>query len=632
MNLDWKDSIYSDGSVNYISRANPQLGETVIIKLRAFSDSPIKKVVLRYMINGVDFYTVMEAEEITDVFTYYKCDLKISQSVINYHFLIGTAQDTYYYNQLEVTNYPPAEEFDFRIIAGYESPEWVKKSVFYQIFPDRFHNGNPDNDVRDNEYFFEGHPTIKKSWGEKTAEYSEAFCLDFYGGDLEGIKEKIPYLKDLGVDALYINPVFYAATHHKYDCMDYFNVDPHLGGNKALEGLVKELHKNDMRIIIDVSINHTGSAHKWFNKGGDFFSKEIGAYYNPDAEERQYYFFGEDNKYDAWFGVETLPTLNYTSDKLRDIIYRSEESVVRKWLKPPYSIDGWRFDVAFCMARKDEIQMHHEIWPEIRKSIKEVNPQAYILAEHWTDNIEFLRGNEWDASMNYFGFGRPVRQFVGEPDEFLKRLQKDGFTSAKRRAEELAKMFMQQMARLSYQIASVQFNMYDSHDIARLHNNPEISYESCRAAVIMQFTFPGTPGIYYGDEINIDGHVQTVEGCRYPMEWNEDRQDKERLHFYKTLARLKREEDSLQTGGFKILYAKDYVLSYARFIKKKAYIVVCSQDENPVKAKIPAGLIGVLDNSRATEVFGRSDTHKIKNNMLEVELKPQESMLFEVVL
>lgn len=628
--LDWKESIYSDGSKNYISNPNPHLGDTVTIKLRVFMDSPVKTVILRCSINGSDIYVPMNEAKRTGNFTYYKCDLKISQPEINYHFMIGTTQDTYYYNQLEVTDYPPTEEYDFRIIAGYESPEWVKEAVFYQIFPDRFYNGNTDNDVENNEYTFDGHPTIKKDWSEKAAEYSEGFCLDFFGGDLEGIKKKIPYLKRLGVNALYLTPIFQAATNHKYDCLDYFNVDTHFGGNKALQELVEELHKNDMKIIIDVSINHTGTAHKWFNKDGAFFPKQYGAYNNPCAQEREYYYFGEDNSYHKWFGVETLPTLNYTSEKLRDVIYRSEDSVVKKWLKPPYYIDGWRFDVGFCMARMDERQMHHEIWPEIRKSIKGVNSNAYIMAEHWTDNREFLRGNEWDASMNYFGFGRPARQFAGEADEFLKRLINNGFASARRKAEGLARMFMQHLARLPYQIASVQYNLYDSHDISRLHNNPDISYESRRAVIIMQFTFPGTPGIYYGDEISLDGHVHTAEGCRYPMEWDVDNQDRDCLRLHKTLAHLKRKEETLQSGGFKILYSRDYVISYARFADEKAFIILCSQDMNTVQVKIPVGLIGITNNPEAKEIFGRSTAHSIEDGILAAVLKPQESMLFEV--
>lgn len=630
--LDWKNSIYSDGSGHYISNPNPRLGETVTVRLRMFSHAPAKAVFLRCVINGSHRDIPMEKAEASGLFLYYKCDMKMSQKEINYHFLIADRRNIYYYNQLEVIDYPPTEDHDFRILADYESPEWVKSAVFYQIFPDRFHNGDPENDVRDNEYTFDGHPTVKKAWGEKVPEYSEAFCLDFFGGDLEGIRQKIPYLKELGVNALYLTPIFKAATHHRYDCMDYFSVDPHLGGEGALQELVEALHENDMKIIVDVSINHTGTANKWFNRDG-FYPETAGAYNNPGAEEREYYYFGEDNDYHKWFGVETLPTLNYTSQKLREVIYRSEDSVVRKWLKPPYSIDGWRFDVGFCTARLDERQMHHEIWPEIRKSIKAVNPEAYILAEHWADCREFLRGDEWDASMNYFGFGRLVRQFAGEPDRFVEGLAGRGPGSpARRRAGELARMFMQHLARLPYQIASLQYNLYDSHDMARLHNNPEIPYESRRAAIIMQFTFPGAPGVYYGDEISLDGHIRTAEGCRYAMEWEPEKQDGETLRLHKTLARLKRGEEALRSGGFKILYAKGYVIAYARFTDEKAFIVVCSQDKSARKVKIPAGLAGVSGDSQVKEIFGREAVHSIENGVLSLELKPRESLLLEVKL
>lgn len=627
--LDWKESIYSDGSKHYISNPNPGLGETVTISLRAFTHAPVKAIFLRCVCNGAEICTHMPEAEKTGVFTYYKCELKISQADINYHFIIRTERELYYYNQLEVTDYPPSEEYDFRILAGFDDPEWIREAVFYQIFPDRFCNGNPDNDVQGGEYMFDGHPAIRKSWGAKVGEYRETFCLDFFGGDLEGIKQKIPHLKELGVNALYLNPIFYAATNHKYDCLDYFKVDPHFGGDKALRELSEELHKNGMRIILDLSINHTGTAHKWFNRDGEFFPKQFGAFGNPDAKEREYYYFEPDGSYHGWAGVDTLPTLNYTSAELRDIIYRSEDSVVRRWLKEPYSIDGWRFDVGFCTARKDEAQLQHEVWPEIRKSVKGINPAAYIMGEHWTDNREFLGGNEWDASMNYFGFGRPVRGFAGEADELVKRLGEYAPPPSGMRAEGVAAMFMQHLARLPWQLASLQYNLYDSHDISRLHNNSGITYESRRAAIIMQFTFPGAPGIYYGDEISLDGHTLTVEGCRYPMEWDAAVQDGACLELHKTLARLKREEDALQTGGFKILYAKAYVLSYARFTSQKAFITVCSQDTEPVRALIPAALVGVADDWTITEIFGRTPSLTPANGILDIKLNPHESLLLQ---
>ena len=157
---------------------------------------------------------------------------------------------------------------------------------------ERFCNGNPENDVKDGEYIFDGFPCKKvKDWDSVPEPYSKAHCLDFYGGDLEGIRQKIPYLKKLGVTALYLNPIFYAATVHKYDCLDYFSVDPHFGGDKALSDLTDELHKNGIRIILDVSINHTGIANKWFNRDGTFFPISEGAFNNPSSTEREFYFF-----------------------------------------------------------------------------------------------------------------------------------------------------------------------------------------------------------------------------------------------------------------------------------------------------------------------------------------------------
>lgn len=629
--MSWLQSIYSDTSEHFVSNPLPKLGEEVKIRIRIWKNAPVTSVILRYISNGTDKYSPMELESTCDLFNYYVTSLRITESVIHYHFMIGTDTDVYYYNQLEVTDCYPTEDFDFRILADYQSPEWVKGTVFYQIFPERFYNGNPANDVQDGEYSFDGHLTSKRSWDQKPAEYEEGHSLDFFGGDLEGIREKIPYLKDLGVNAIYLNPIFRAATNHKYDCIDYFNVDPHFGGNKALEELTKALHDNDMKVIVDTSINHTGTAHKWFNKDGEFFDKSVGAYNNPDAPEREFYFFNENNEYDAWFGVKTLPTLNYTSDALKDIIYRSEDSVVRKWLKAPYHIDGWRFDVAFCMARRDEIQLHHEVWPEIRQVVKDTNEKAYIVCEHWTDYLEFMGGNEWDASMNYFGFTRPARQFAGEQDIFISRLAHYGLKQSRVNAKQIAKVFTQHLARLPYEMALLQFNLLDSHDVYRLHNNPDISFGRYCGAVQMLFTYPGTPSVYYGDEVGIDGHIESDAGFRYPMVWEEEKQNKEYYHLYQTLCHLKRNEKALQTGGFKFLYVDDTVLSYARFTLDKAFILVASMDATAKEVSIPAHTIGLKASSTIREVFGHGQvTHK--DGILQVSLKPEESLLFECIL
>ena len=359
---EWLDSVYSDGSKYFVSNPCPKKGEAVKIALQIQEKSPVKNVFLCGKKNGIRIDIKMQEAGSKNGLCRYEGEIVIWEDEYSYYFILPTENCIYYYTQDGIKTYIPDEGGNFRILTDYAQPEWIKNAVFYQIFPERFCNGNPEISVKDNEYQFEGHPSIQvKDWNQVPQDYSKVFCLDFYGGDLIGIKQKIPYLKKLGVTALYLNPIFYAATVHKYDCLDYFHVDPHFGGDKALQDLIEELHKNDMKIILDVSINHTGTANRWFNKEGVFFPKSEGAYNNPNSEEREYYFFNADNSYKCWYDVPSLPTLNYQSQKLRNRLYRDKDSVVKKWLKKPYGIDGWRFDVADTMARNDKIQLHHEV-------------------------------------------------------------------------------------------------------------------------------------------------------------------------------------------------------------------------------------------------------------------------------
>ena len=411
----WLESVHSDGTAAFVSNPSPKLKETVTIRIRMYESAPVEHVLLRTAPNGAEWLTEMHLAKKERGFVYYEAPLTMTENRMHYQFYLICPDVVYFYTQKEITTYVPDQTYDFVLLADYVQPSWVKEAVFYQIFPERFCNGDPSNDVQDGEYSQDGHPAIRmKHWEDKPLHYKQGRCMDFFGGDLQGVKEKIPYMKELGVTAVYLNPIFFAPSVHKYDCLDYFHVDPHFGGDEALADLSKALHENGMKLILDISINHTGIAHKWFNRDGAWFDKTVGAYNNPDSKERDFYFFGKGNSYHGWMGVSTLPTLNYTSEALRDVIYRSEDSVLKKWLKPPYSIDGWRFDVADVFARNNEVQLAHELWPQIRQSIRAVNPQAYILAEDWGDCAEYLQGNEWDSPMNYFGCGRVIRQFLGE--------------------------------------------------------------------------------------------------------------------------------------------------------------------------------------------------------------------------
>ncbi len=625
----WLDSIYSDGSKYFVSNPLPHKGERVSISIRMLDRNIVEKVFLRTKLNGAEKLIAMQKSRVDRELAYYTCDVTIYEDVLHYQFYLVTAEKIYYYTQYRITDYIPDETWDFRIITDYAQPIWVTQSVFYQIFPERFYNGNKSNDVKDGEYSFNGHGTVQvKEWNTPPREYNQTHSLDFYGGDLEGIRQKIPYLKALGINALYINPIFQAATVHKYDCIDYFEVDPHFGGNAALAALTKELHDNNMKIILDISINHTGSASKWFNKNAEFFPESTGAYHNKEAKERNFYFFKENNEYDAWFGTETLPALNYTSEELRRIIYKDRGSVIKKWLKPPYDIDGWRFDVADVMARNNEVQLHHEIWPEIRVSIKEEKAEAYILAEDWSDCTEFLQGNEWDSPMNYFACARPVREFVGEEDLFNEREEELRGIPYKMTANNLHNRIIQYYSKLPYTMQQIQFNFIDSHDISRLHNSRQIRGDDYRSAVILYFTLPGAPSIYYGDEIGISGHTDNIESNRYPMNWDDDMSKREVYQLYHQLALLKRSSEALQSGGFKVVSDNDFVICYVRFIPEETIIVICSTDEETREVNIPVNIFGIRHFNITEDLFHNKLQYQYNGTFLIMKVPPHTSYIF----
>ena len=588
----WLESVYSDGTAAFVSRCVPKLGQRVRIRLRMYEHAPVRHVLLRYLRNGTEQLQPAKAVRHERGLVYYEAVMPVTEKRMQYHFYLVCDGCVYFYTQRGITTYMPDDGHDFVLLTDYVQPAWVKEAVFYQIFPERFCNGDESNDVLPGEYAQQGHPTLRMKWTDRPPSYEKGRCLDFYGGDLEGIRQKIPYLKDLGVTALYLNPIFQAPSVHKYDCVDYFHVDPHFGGDEALAALSRDLHESGMKLILDISINHTGANHRWFNRDGMFFDVSQGAYHDPDAPERGYYFFGEGNSYHGWYGNDNLPTLNYTSQTLRDVIYRAEDSVLKKWLKPPYNIDGWRFDVADTFGRNDEVQLADELWPEIRRSIRAVNDQAYILAEDWGDCWARLQGDAWDSPMNYYGCARPIRQFFGQEDLLLGRhplLKNAGYRMT---AADLQARVMQHLSRLPWALWENQFNLLDSHDVSRLHNDPAVTPMAYRGAVIGQFILPGAASIYYGDEAAIDGRLGTNEGCRYPMPWGEDFQSGWMYRLYRTMAHLKKEHKALSHGGMKFLYAEGYIAAIARFWGDEAFVAVLSAGDQTETVRLPLGAVG----------------------------------------
>lgn len=585
---DWLNSVYSDGTRGFLSNPSPKTGDRIRVQIRFLDSAPVKDVLLWHVVNGAEAYIDMSWDHVDKGLVYYSAELMINEPRIQYHFVITTADTIFFYTQNGITTYPPDYRHDFIILTDYVQPSWVKGAVFYQIFPERFCNGDASNDVENGEYEYCGHKCSRiDDWYERPGGYEKTYGMDFYGGDLDGIALKIPYLKELGITAVYLNPIFTAYSTHKYDCIDYFHVDPHFGGDEALERLSQKLHENDIKLILDISINHTGIEHSWAKEG------------------REFYFRNQDGSLMGWAGFETLPVLDYRSQELRDLIYRGRDSVLRKWLRPPYNIDGWRFDVADVLARNDEVQLADEVWKEVCEAIHKEKKDAFIIGEHWADCSEYLQGDRWNTPMNYNGYGRIIRQFAGLPDLFLMRNPKLLQVPYKMTASDVTERTDEHYSVIPQVIADCQMNLYDSHDVARVHNYECISFDKWKSVVISQLLWTGIPCIYYGDEVAIDGFTESDAGFRFPMPWERKNENTDRFYStYKRMIHLRRGTAAFSEGGRKVLYADGQILAVARFMNDEKYLGIISMEEQPREICVPIWEIGSFGTESDTDEFG----------------------------
>lgn len=633
MNNKWLHSVYSDSTENFVSNPCPRKGEKIKIRLRMIENDQIREVILRTREFGIENRICMKLISREKGLRTYEAEVCVNEARFHYQFYLVTSDAIYYYTQYRITDYIPDESRNFVILTDYRRPSWIQDAVFYQIFPDRFYNGNPAQNVREGEYMYQGHAVKAVSdWNAPAMKYEDGYNMDFHNGDLDGIIQKLDYLQELGINAIYLNPIFTSPSVHKYDSLDYFQIDPHLGGESALQRLTHEVHKRGMHIMLDISINHTSSAAKWFNKDSEFYAPGEGAFGNPDSEWREYYFFDEKNAYDTWCGVNTMPKLNYSSPKLRDVIYRDDASVLKKWVKEPYCIDAWRFDVADCLARNKEVDVHREVLKEIRENLKAEREDLYLLAEDWADCSEDLKGDSWDATMNYFGCTRPVRNFIGDCDLFhardgiLKQLQ------PQMTAKQLAERICQFYALIPGVIQHQMFNLLDSHDVIRFYCGRNVTSEACRGAVILLFTLPGAPSIYYGDEILLDGSPEFTDGCRNPFDWEWEKKEEKRKNreFYQKLIALRKSSSALIQGGFQVLSAEGYLLAYARFTDEEVLLVICSMEKEDKEIEIPLFYYGVREVGITEDYLGMPVTYQFNGKYMKLQCPAGKSMLLRI--
>ncbi|HCR3327268.1 TPA: maltodextrin glucosidase [Citrobacter freundii] len=493
-------------------------------------------------------------------------DLSSGQPRRRYSFKLLWLDRQLWFTPQGFSRFPPARLEQFAVDVPDNGPQWVADQVFYQIFPDRFARSQSREAGQDNVYYHHaaGHDIVRREWDEPLT--AQAGGSTFYGGDLDGISEKLPYLKTLGVTALYLNPVFTAPSVHKYDTEDYRHVDPQFGGDTALLRLRHNTQQQGMRLILDGVFNHSGDSHAWFDRhsrGTD------GACHNPESPWRDWYHFSADGVALDWLGYSSLPKLDFSSVSLVNEIYRGEDSIVRHWLKAPWSMDGWRLDVVHMLGEAGGARNNLQHVAGITQAAKETQPEAYVVGEHFGDARQWLQADAEDAAMNYRGFTFPLWGFLANTDISYDPQSIDAQTCMAWMDNYRAGLSHQQQLRM--------FNQLDSHDTARFKSLLGKDVARLPLAVVWLFTWPGVPCIYYGDEVGLDGNNDPF--CRKPFPWQPEKQNANLLALYQRLAILRHQSQALRHGGCQVIYAEDNVVVFVRVLNRQRVLVAINRGQ-----------------------------------------------------
>ncbi len=687
-----RDALFCDETEDYRCPSEADAGEIVTFYFRTEK-------------NGADEVTLLEYDPETGTavrewpmnrilwencvdtlrFDFYGCTLTMENKTFPYAFRIKREEDVCLYDRIGVVE--NTAEHPFRLIPGFHVPEWSKGALMYQIYVDRFCNGDTSNDTETNEYIYLKKPVTRVTdWNE---EISTLDVGRFYGGDLKGVLDKLDYLKSLKVEAIYLNPVFVSPSNHKYDCQDYDHIDPHYGvilqdadglvrpddmdndsankymmrtaDERNLEAsdaffaeLIDEAHKRGIRVLVDGVFNHCGSFNKWldaellYQHAGGY---PLGAYVSSESPYRNFFKFHNENawpfndSYDGWWGHATLPKLNYEESPE---LYQYILNVAKKWVSPPYNADGWRLDVAADLGCSAE--MNHRFWHDFRKAVKEANPEAIMIAEHYGSPYDWLKGDQWDTVMNYDAFMEPLSWFLTgmekHSDEENPALFGDGHAFF-----EAMKYHMSQMPTASLQCA---MNELSNHDHSRFMTRTNrhvgrlatagsksaeegVNYGIFRQGVVIQMTWPGAPTIYYGDEAGVCGWTDPDSRRTYP--WGNENQ--ELIEFHRYMSGIRKRCPAFRNGSLKELSEGNGYIAYGRFQSDRISggeccgITAVNTGADWLTLEIPVWQIGardgdVLNREMMTYEDGYNAgfvAHEVRNGSVEVKIPPVGSVV-----
>ena len=478
------------------------------------------------------------------------------------------------------------------------TPDWVKDAVFYAIFPDRFARSGRV-----------AKPAYLEDWDAPPTHEG------FKGGDLLGIVEHMDYLEDLGVNALYLNPIFQSASNHRYHTHDYYQVDPILGGQRAFAVFLDEAHRRGFRVVLDGVFNHASRGFFQFNH-----LLELGraSPYRDWFDVHQWpviaYGDGAPN-YAAWWGIPALPKFNVQNRAVREFLW----SVGQHWAEQ--GIDGWRLDVPTEIG-------DDSFWQEFRRRVKAVNPDCYLVGEIWHEAQHWLMGDQFDAVMNYQFAKACIGFFAGAT---MDRALTDGKGYAPVEpldAPEFAAAVLRQMELYDWQVTMALMNVLDSHDTARFLTIARGDKSALRLASLFQATFPGPPSIYYGDEVGLTGGNDPE--CRKGMPWDEAAWDSKLRDHVKGCLALRRAHPVLRRGTFQVLHAAGQVFVYARRLERETYVVALNAGTSTATPVVPLGHVAA-EGSALAPLWGDGQQPRVSGGSVQgMRLAPRAGAVWRV--
>ncbi|MBL4934460.1 alpha-glycosidase [Clostridium sp. YIM B02515] len=553
--------------------------DTLTVRIRtARNDVKVCKVYYKCRYDWTNPFEVQEMKLMSqsELFDYYEADIKVEKNRYRYFFeLLDNEGNNIYFDDRgfrgEVEK-PEATGFQFAYIGEadvYEEVKWLQEAVVYQVFPDRFYNGDKAND-----------PENTEKWGGEITQKS------MFGGDLQGIIEKLDYLKELGITLLYLTPVFKSTSNHKYNTADYFDIDTQFGTIETAKELVVGCHERGIKIVFDAVFNHSGS---------DFFAFEDLLKNQENSKYKDWYFpyeypvsLEKINYYTFANGAAYMPKLNTANEEVKEYLLKVGEY----WVKE-IGIDGWRLDVC------DEVD--HQFWKAFRKRVKAVNKEAVIIGEIMHEASSFLRGDELDTIMNY--------PFKGAMVDFF----------AVRKINEVQFDNILTMNRTIYMDSVIKqmWNLFDSHDTKRFLTECDGDVEKMKLAIAFQFSYMGVPYIYYGDEVGMAGGDDPQ--CRGCMVWDKEKQNTELLELYKKLIAVRHENKALVHGEYKEIYLRNNVVIFERSLEDETIIVAINNNDEAVKAVVEVSAETIdLVSGKAVSIENELQLDKMEFKILKV--------------